>query len=479
MGRFRQPADREYRMLLPRSVDEYVDPNDNVRFVDAFVASLDLSEIEEAYSEKGRPAYQPQVLVKLLVYGRLQGRRSGRELADAARVDLRFMWLLSGERPDFRTICRFRKTFSRQLGDLLKQTISVGVREGVIRLDRVAVDGTIMRASAGSGSFRKRESLERELDRMELSFEPDVEADAAEASQAEADDDDDDPDRTLPEHLRDPQQRKDRIQEALKELDEAKASGRRLKQVSTTDPQCRFIQSRSGLNPSYNAQAAVDIDSGMIVGAYVTNDVGDGAQLAAMLEQIEENTGCNPNTVLADRGYNGLEGLEALEERGIDGRIPPTQQRRDVFGPGRFEYDEETDTYRCPDGRTLHRKSYDKKDRRTSYVCKDCSDCRLSAACLGSPGKRRTLTISDLHGLKEAMARKMTAPEIAASYSERAASIEPVFGNIKENRGMRSFRVRGLDRVTHDWRFEALVTNVQKLMGLLRPTGGHTAPAPS
>lgn len=467
MGRFRQPPDRTQLTFLPMSVDQFVGPDDDVRFVDAFVESLDLSEIESAFSDLGRPAYAPRTLVKLLVYGRLRGVRTGRGLAEAAEENMRFYWLLGGEKPDFRTICDFRKRFAPQLGDLLKQTIDVGVREGVIRLERVAIDGTIIRASAGSGTFRRRESLERELERLDLSFQPDVDADEVERESSK--DDDDDTGHQLPEHLRDPEERRRRIRAALDELDQAKKDGRRLKRVSTTDPQCRFIESRSGRNAAYNAQAAVDIESGMIVGAYVTNDVSDGAQLVPMLEQIEENTERNPKTVLADRGYNGLAGLQALEDRGIDGRIPVNQPRSDVFGLERFAYDESTDTYRCPDGRTLKRHSYQPKQRRTSYYSPDCTGCTMASECIGQ-GKRRTLTVSDLLPLKQAMIAKMTDPEVAASYSERASSIEPVFGNVKANRGLRAFLVRGLQRVSDDWRFEMLVTNVQKLKGLLPTT---------
>ena len=187
MGRFRQPRDRTQVTFLPPSVDEYVEPDDNVRFVDAFVEALDLSEIEEEFSDLGRPAYAPRPLVKLLVYGRLRGVRTGRGLAEAAQENLRFYWLLGGEQPDFRTICDFRKRFAPQLKDFLKQLIGIGIREGVIRLDRVAIDGTILRTSAGSGSFHRRESLERALDRLETSFQPDIEADEVEEPLPDAD----------------------------------------------------------------------------------------------------------------------------------------------------------------------------------------------------------------------------------------------------------------------------------------------------
>jgi transposase len=465
MGKFRVPADRTQLTLLPLSVDEFVPPDDRVRYVDAVIEAMDLSKIEAAYSEIGRPGYAPKTLVKLLVYGRMRGERSARRLQRSTEENLRYIWLLGNERPDFRTICEFRRRFAKELGDLLKETIRVGCEEGVIGLEQVAVDGTVMRANAGSSSFGSRKQLEKRLRKLDLSFEADVEADAK-----EEDRDDDDPTAgPLPPHLRDPQQLREKIKAALDEDRKVKKQGRRLKQVSTTDPECRFIQSRHGRNPAYNAQSAVDVDSGMIVGAYVTNAVGDGRELAPMLSQIEENTQQNPKMVLADRGYNGYEAYRALEDRDIDGRIPPTQQRRDVFGPERFEYDESTDGYRCPDGKTLFRKGYDKKKHRRIYVCGECDGCSMATQCIGMSTHNRTLTISDDVSLKEAMAEKMNDEEVQASYRVRAGSIEPVFGHVKGNRGMRQFLFRGLERVSHDWRFEMAVTNIEKLIRLLDP----------
>lgn len=237
------------------------------------------------------------------------------------------------------------------------------------------------------------------------------------------------------------------------------------------------MRCEGGLKPSYNAQAAVDVESGLIVGAYVTNDVSDGAELAPMLEQIEANTGQNPEAVLADRGYNGYEALRALEERDIDGRIPPVKQRSDVFGPDRFAYDEAADAYRCPNGKTLERKVYDRRSRRTSYMCTECEGCPYASQCIGMSSRNRTLTISDDWPLKVRMTEKMTDPEIAAGYRTRASSIEPVFGNVRHNRGMRAFLVRGLARVSQDWRFEMAVTNTQKLMKMGR--GLHPRPLPT
>ncbi len=463
MGKFRTPRSRHQLTILPPCVDDFVPTDDDVRFMDAFVEALDLSSIEAAYSEDGRPGYSPQTLVKLLLYGRLRGERTGRGLQRAAEENLRFIWLLSSEKPDFRTICDFRRRFAPELGDLLRQTIEIGVSEGVIQLKQVAVDGTIIRASAGARTFRTSSQLEDELAALDLSFESDVEADSVGQGGA---DDDDPPTGRLPDHLRDPAHRKKRISSALDEFDKVRQEKRRLRRASTTDPESRIIQTRSGRKPSYNAQAAVDVESGMIVGAYVTNAVSDGAELAPMLEQIAENVGEDPVVVLADRGYNGYEGLRALEERGIDGRIPATQQRRDVYGPERFDYDEEQDNYRCPNGKTLIRKSYSKHSRRTVYRCSDCKGCPHSSQCIGMGDSNRTLTVADDYPLKVKMAAKMSDPDIKAHYRTRSGSIEPVFGNVKANRRLRSFQVRGLARVSSEWRLEMVVTNLQKLMKL-------------
>src|SRR5258708_103496 len=167
MKKFREGQDRRQVMLLPPSVDDYVGTNDLSRYVDVLVDEFDLKGIERKYSTQGRPAYQPRIIVKLLVYGKLRGITSSRELAAAARENVRFMYLAQNERPDFRTISEFRKRHRQELAELLTQTIAIGIREELIDLKCVAVDGTKLQGFAGRTSFKSPKLIKEELDRLE------------------------------------------------------------------------------------------------------------------------------------------------------------------------------------------------------------------------------------------------------------------------------------------------------------------------
>ncbi len=159
MKSFRTGTNRNQLTMLPTSVEEYVPLDDLVRYVDMLVEEFDLREIENRFSPHGRPAYSPRLLVKILLYGKMRGIRSGRELSRACRENLRFIYLACNEKPDFRTINDFRKLHSAQLAGLLRQTIEIGLREGIIDLKQVCIDGTKLAASAGRRSFKSPEKL--------------------------------------------------------------------------------------------------------------------------------------------------------------------------------------------------------------------------------------------------------------------------------------------------------------------------------
>ena len=466
MEKFRAPLDRDQIMLLPRSINEYVSMDDPVRYVDAFVDELNLSAIEGAYSELGRPGFSPSVMVKVLLYGKMRGMRSSRELARAVRENVRFMYIASGEQPDFRTISLFRKRFSAELSGLLRQTIDVGLREGLITLEHVAVDGTVLRAYAGRRSFRTVEQLRVLEAALERSFADDIAADERE----DAEHGDDDRNGMLPPELRDRQRLRDRVKKALQEQAEvesrSKEKGREIKRISLTDPQSRFMQSHEGRQPSYNAQAAVDVKSRMVVGGYATNAVSDNGELPQLLCDIEANTGANPKTLSADRGYSLKAGLADLKARGIDGFIPQRAEKRGYFTQEDFRYDDVTDTYRCPSDRVLHFQGEARIKRKAlrRYKCENCSGCPVVKRCMRRGYRRKTLYVSIHSGLYYEMREKTRSALGRRMARVRASTVEPVFGHLKANRKLRQFSFRGQAMIDAMWKLELASYNIEKII---------------
>ncbi len=283
---------------------------------------------------------------------------------------------------------------------------------------------------------------------------------------------DDDGEGTLPSDLRDRERLRAKVKAALAQQAEVeqkrKHKGKQIRQTSLTDPECRFIQSHAGRQPSYNAQVAVDVESRMVVGGYATNAVSDNGELPELLADIEANTGANPKALSADRGYSLKAGLAELKERRIDGFIPQRQEKSAYFKQEDFSYDEETDTYGCPNGRVLHYRGDAKHKRKQwrKYVCEDCGGCPVARRCMHTGRTRKTLFISIYSGLYYEMRAKTRTSLGRRMARIRASTVEPTFGHIKANRKLRQFYFRGRAMVDSMWKLELASYNIEKLIKL-------------
>lgn len=459
MNKFRIPASREQVALFPASIDEYVSSEDAVRYVDALVEEFDLRALEGRYSYLGRRGYDPRVLTKVILYGKLRGVRSSRELAQACRENLRFIFLAQEEKPDFRTISDFRKNHLDILGSLLKQTVKIGIEEGVIDLDHVAVDGTKIRANASAKSFQKPKKLRKLLEVLEKSLSDDVKADEEE----DREHGDDDGNFKLPKRLQDREVLAKRLRESLKEYDSL-VEEERPKQVSKTDGDAKFMKGPEGKRPSYNAQVAVDEKCRMVVGARVTTAGSDHGELKPMVEEIKANTGTVPNKVSADKGYRATKGLVALEENNIEGFIPLQASNKKQISLEHFIYDDQEDEYICPEGRSLANIGEKPEKNVDLYQSEDCTDCPRHSSCIQNPSTPRTLKVSKDIGTIERMKHRLETDAGKQMYKARAKTVEIVFAWKKLHQKMRHFMFRGRTTVNYEWNFEAVALNLARLV---------------
>ncbi|MBX7139024.1 MAG: IS1182 family transposase [Oligoflexia bacterium] len=449
-------------MLLPRTVEEYVPGEDIARYIDAFVEELDLSKIEDGYSSEGRPGFNPAVLVKILVYGKLRGVRSCRELARAVTENLKFIYLASGERPDFRTIALFRKRFHRELAQILQQTIEIGLESGAINLEHVAVDGTLIPGFANAGSFKSPEYLAKYLAYLEKSLEEDIKQD-------DSDDPDDFTPPPLPKALHDRKELTRRVRAALKQHVPGK-----IEKCSITDPDCR----KAWRGPAYNAQAAVDEHSRMVVGGYATNTVTDSAELIPVLQDLEQRAKTTPKRVSADGGYKAQRNLTYLEEKKIEGYIPQARPQCGEFSLADFSYQPDSDSYTCPAGRRLVRRFVHNSKGRSYRAVDSCADCRLKQKCLRKTAlaiepERRNLFISHRQPLIEQMLKRVESDIGQRMRKKRSSTVETLFAHLKYLRKFTRFTFRGLAMVNSMWLFELAVYNIERLLRITR--AGATA----
>jgi transposase len=411
--------------LLPVSLAEAVSPTDPVHAVRRTVSELDLGGFHAAYQvERGRPPYHPQAMVGLLLYGACRGVYASRRLEAACGQDVAFMYLMGGARPDFHTIAVFRRRFERELTALYAQVLALCRAAGLVRLGHVSLDGTKMRANA---SKHRAMSYSRMLSR-EQRYEDEIKRWFAEAERQDREDDDeygpDDDGYSLPAELATPEKRLRAIREAKARLeqearekaeregrdpDEAAVSDRA--QSNFTDPESRIMHTPDGFQQCYNAQAAVDASSQVIVACEVSSAAPDVQRLSPMLEQIVALNGEAPAELTADAGYASEANFAALAAAGVYA----------VVALRRYHRDEPPDADPAP----LH-------------------------ATNRWPHRNQ-------------MRDRLATPEGKARYKLRKQTVEPVFGQIKGARGFRQFLRRGLSAVQAEWALVCTAHNVLKL----------------
>lgn len=439
--------------LLPPSPREWLPEDHLAYFIDTVVDEFDLSEVFASYEgPKGQPPYHPGMMVKVWLYGYCVGIRSSRRLERALHEDVGFRMLSGNQQPDHWTLSEFRRRHLAALGGLFLQTVRLAQRAKLVKLGQVAIDGTKVKANASrhkAMSYGRMEKEEKRL-REEIAryFEEVETTDQAENERVGMKRGDE-----LPDHLKTNKQRLEAIQSAMAELEQeaqekmaAEQDKRRDKankedrpyrprkdandakpetkaQRNFTDPESRIMKNADkAFIQGYNAQAAVDVESQIIVASQLSNQAADGPHLLGMVEQVKEVTGCSPGEVLADTGYFSADNVSTLQKLDISVLIPP---------------------------------------KRVSH-----QEWREQPAAVSPPPEDATVS--------EWMRSRLKLPENRERYRKREQSVEPVFGQIKEARGLRQFLMRGLVKVTALWQLDCAAHNILKLYrsGALRNPAG-------
>jgi len=447
-----RPWDVEQALLLPPSVQELVPAGHLAHFVRETVReSLDLSAILEPYGEeRGYPPYHPVMMTALLLYAYCQGVYSSRRIARACEERVDFRALTAHQTPDFRTISEFRKRHLAALGALFGQVLALCREAGLVKLGHVALDGTKLEANA---SKHKALSYGR-MKQQEPELAAEVAKWLAEAAARDAAEDDElGPEcrgDELPAWVTDKVQRLAKLRAAMAAL-EAEAAARAAEagaaapatettgdsehrpctvtpggelpepppapddkaQRNFTDPDSRIMKTADGFEQAYNAQAAVDQASQVIVAAELTNAGNDKQQVAPLVAAIEQQTGRRPRELSADSGYCSEQNLAHLSACGIRGYVATGRQKH--------------------------------------------GQASATGARSGGPHT-------------QAMAQRLKRGGHRSRYRFRKQTVEPVFGQIKGARGFRQFLLRGLEQVRQEWRLVCMAHNLLKLAGACRAT---------
>ena len=398
-----KPYEQRQGALFPGHLSEALDASDPVFFLDDLVDGLDLRGLERRYARRGENAYPPRMLLKVWLFGAIEGVYSGREIARRLRWDLRFRYLAGGLDPDFRTINRFRVRHRKDFAAVLRQTVQVAQASGLAKLGRLAIDGSKLRANTSRykamshGRMQAAEQqLEDEIGQILMQMDELNESEDEEHG-------DDERGGGLPEELRTREQRVARLRAVREQLEAERGEDLKSRsQKSFADPDANMMMTGEGsLQYCYNAQLATSED-GIIVAAGVTTAPRDVRALLPMVEAVEENTGEAADTVLADAGYLSEDNLQQLRRR----------RQRCLVATGR-------------EGKKAPRWPRGQETRRMHWI--------------------------------------MRLPWARQLYAHRKTQGERPFAEIKQTMGFRRFRLRGTEKIRGEWDLVSAAANILTL----------------
>lgn len=435
-----QRYDPEQTLIIAPNLHDWLPDDHLCYFVSEVVDDLDLASIYARYDERrGFPPYGPRMMIKILVYAYCIGVTSSRQMFKELLENVPFRVLAAGNRPDHRTINRFRAQHAAALRGLFQQVLDICRKEGLVPAKAVALDGTKVKANASMAKNRTREQLEKERQK------DDIDRYFAEAERIDKEEDElygeENDGFSLPAHLRDRKARRERIREALRQIkeeedkkkeEEKKLAERKEKEEeeaskgkevrgrkpiekeakpsrrNTTDPDSRTMKTRTGYVQGYNVQIAVDCSSQVIVACDVVQDGNDKHQLRRMLSRVREGIGRLPERLLADAGY-----FSTKEIDGIEG-----------------------------------------------------TDLFVATRSRKKAGPEEVLPIIEIGGrptTKQAMEVLLYTTDGRAAYALRGRTVEPAIGQLKDGGGMRGFVLRGLEMARLEAAMASMGSNIKKL----------------
>ena len=461
----RTGLDRSQTLLFPERLEDYIAPENPVRFLDAFVAKLDLRSLKFAKANcanTGRPPYDPAALLKLYLYGYLHRVRSSRTLEAECHRNVEVIWLLGKLTPDFKTIADFRKDNLSPLKAVARQFTLFCRKLDLFGGELLAIDGSKFAAvNARSQNFnadKLKDLIARSDARLAEYLQALDTADTAEPASATL------TKTELTAKIAALQDRQDWHKELLAELDDEQ------KQISVTDPDTRKMPTAHGSVVGYNAQLAVDAKHKLIADDDVTNDVNDLHQLADVALDAKANLEIQQAEILADTGYYNTSQVGRCLDHGLTPFIPKSDTSantaRGLYGKSQFKYDALRDIYVCPAGTRLnYRFTTWEQDREIKYYrASTCNHCPLKTRCTRNKDNR-TITREANEHLMEAMAQRMKQhPE---KFKLRKTLAEHPFGTIKRWFGYTHFLLKGLPKVRCEWSLTTLAYNLKRVLNLV------------
>lgn len=456
-----QGQDRNQATLFPETVDEYIDEENPVRFLDVFINELDLVTLGFQYAQTkstGRPPYNPGDLLKLYLYGYLNTIRSSRKLERECARNVELIWLLRRLKPDFKTIADFRKNNSLAIRRVCGQFTLLCKQLKLFSGQLVAIDGSKFRAV----NSKKRNFTKSKLKALLANIDKKINnymtlLDSTDKQEAGTNGSNE---PGLQEKIATYKERRSTYEALLKEMDRSGQS-----QASLVDPDSRRM--KNGI-VGYNVQTAVDSKNKLIVAGDVTNEENDKKQLERMAKAAKETLEQDTLDVVADKGYydkNKIRGC--LNDKiipYIDKPRTSSCKKKGLYSKDDFRYDKQQDCYWCPGGEKLTVEFVDNKNERIVYATAGCATCCLRRQCTTNKMGRKIYRWRDEYLLEETAQRVSLCPDIMR---RRKALVEHPFGTLKRVMNQGYFLTRGLDKVRTEFSLSVLAFNLKRVLNLV------------
>jgi transposase len=508
-----QPVFKEHSVhqqeLFPLNLNDLISENHSARLIDSVVERLEISEIISQYKGGGTSSYHPKMLLKILFYGYLNNTYSCRKIAKAVKENIYFMWLSGGLQPDFRTINDFRgQKLKGSIEKLFGQLVEMMVDLELVSLEKQFIDGTKIEANAHKYSFVWKKSVEKNKERLQSKIDV-VLAEIGQAIESDIMHTDNQNNTKI-----DSQKLAEKIQAINKNSKTAFLTKQQRKVVqkleneqlpklkeyeqhleilgnrnsySKTDNDATFMRMKEDhmmngqLKPAYNVQISTE---NQIITHYSTHQTStDFTTLEPHLESFENTYKKQSKQVVADAGYGSEENYQLLENKEVDFFIPYNMYRieqtrkhkKNLFHAQNLYYNTEQDFLVCPIGQRMN-KIYTKKSKTSTgfaqyhsvYQSVNCEACPMRGQCFKAQGNRRIEINHNLQKLKT-KARENLESELGKEiYSKRCVEPEPVFGNIKQNKGFKRFTLNKLTKVNIEFGLVAIAHNFSKWIAKVR-----------
>ena len=491
----------DQQLLVPIDLKSLIPKDHPCYLVLNVVDRIDFTDIDDKYRfNAGAHAYSRKMLLRLVLMSSFDGGLSGREIERRSRTDIGYMYLTGMQKPDFRTINRFKVEEKELIVEAFKKTILIAKNQGLVKINHIAIDGTKIKAKASSNNITDKEQLEMLKKILNESIILDEEEDDLLGDESG---------NSIPKNLtkkesfdkiydkinKDSAQSKNSpkfkssSKKLLKQAQKDKKSREKFldkinrledeleksnqKTININDPETRWMLNKKNLwEFDYNLQIGVDDYKGIMLSVGISNNPTDFNELMPQIEQIEENIGKLPkNTqISADNGYSTDENMTFLEENQLDGYISSRKlsrkfkkynKRINPYSKDNFTFDLEKNTYICPEGKILDKKGIYENETKTVYWTNQCKNCLEKEKCAG---KYRYRTITDYgNSAKIRMQRKMEETWAQKIYKKRSKTVEWPFGNIKKNIKLNEFNTIGIERTQTEAILIAISHNLKRI----------------